>query len=111
MAIDLAASARFRLTWYSLNLTIANCVYVLEPQWNPMVESQAIARVLRIGQIRDVRVIRYIVKHTVEEVRQSLQSLFMCLHYTPENAITTTKEAGICKIRLERKPGVVSQYT
>jgi hypothetical protein len=51
-----------------LNLTIANCVYILEPQWNPMVESQAIARVLRIGQKRDVKVVRYIMKGTVEEV-------------------------------------------
>jgi hypothetical protein len=53
---------------YRLNLTIANCVYILEPQWNPMVESQAIARVLRIGQNRDVNVVRYIMKGTVEEV-------------------------------------------
>ena len=53
-----------------LNLTIANCVYILEPQWNPMIESQAIARVLRIGQERDVQVVRYIVTGTVEEVSQ-----------------------------------------
>jgi SNF2 family DNA or RNA helicase len=51
-----------------LNLTIANCVYILEPQWNPMVEKQAIARVLRLGQGRNVKVVRYIVKGTVEEV-------------------------------------------
>jgi SWI/SNF-related matrix-associated actin-dependent regulator of chromatin subfamily A3 len=51
-----------------LNLTIANCVYILEPQWNPMVENQAIGRVLRLGQSRNVKVVRYIVKGTVEEV-------------------------------------------
>ena len=33
-----------------------------------MVENQAIARVLRLGQIKNVRVVRYIMKGTVEEV-------------------------------------------
>lgn len=56
---------------HRLNLTIANCVYLLEPQWNPMVENQAIARVLRLGQTRNVRVVRYIMKGTVEEVDPS----------------------------------------
>jgi SNF2 family DNA or RNA helicase len=34
-----------------------------------MVENQAIARVLRLGQKRNVRVVRYTMKGTVEEVR------------------------------------------
>ena len=34
-----------------------------------MVEAQAIARVNRLGQKRNVRVVRYIMKGTVEEVR------------------------------------------
>ena len=53
---------------HRLNLTVASCVYILEPQWNPMVEYQAIARVLRLGQTRNVRVVRYIMKDTVEGV-------------------------------------------
>ncbi|TVY27092.1 DNA repair protein RAD5A [Lachnellula hyalina] len=57
-----------------LNLTIASCVYLLEPQWNPMVESQAVARVLRLGQRRNVKVIRYIVIDTVEVGMRSQQS-------------------------------------
>jgi SNF2 family DNA or RNA helicase len=35
-----------------------------------MVENQAIARVLRLGQKRNVRVVRYAMKGTVEEVRK-----------------------------------------
>lgn len=54
---------------HSLNITVANYVYILEPQWNPMVEAQAIARVQRIGQSRDVKIFRYIVEDTVEKVR------------------------------------------
>ncbi|TGO44700.1 hypothetical protein BCON_0473g00070 [Botryotinia convoluta] len=53
---------------------LANYVYILEPQWNPMVEAQAIARVQRIGQNRDVKIFRYIVEDTVEKGIQALQS-------------------------------------
>ncbi|KAJ5626592.1 helicase [Penicillium herquei] len=52
-----------------LNLTSATRVYILEPQWNPMVEQQAIGRVVRIGQMKDVIVTRYIMRQTVEEVK------------------------------------------
>ncbi|KAE9372536.1 hypothetical protein N431DRAFT_375776 [Stipitochalara longipes BDJ] len=58
-----------------LNLTVANCVYILEPQWNPMVEIQAIARVNRMGQTRNVRVVRYIMKDTVEELELQSQQI------------------------------------
>ncbi|KAF2190710.1 hypothetical protein K469DRAFT_697943 [Zopfia rhizophila CBS 207.26] len=51
-----------------LNLTVANYVHLVEPQWNPSVEEQAIARAVRIGQTGPVTVTRYIVKRTVEEV-------------------------------------------
>jgi hypothetical protein len=51
-----------------LNLTAANHVYILEPQWNPSVESQAIGRVSRLGQNKAVSVTRYLVRGTVEVV-------------------------------------------
>ncbi|TGO68489.1 hypothetical protein BOTNAR_0024g00400 [Botryotinia narcissicola] len=57
-----------------LNITVANYVYILEPQWNPMVEAQAIARVQRIGQNRDVKIFRYIVEDTVGKGIQARQS-------------------------------------
>lgn len=55
----------------SLNLTVANYVHLVEPQWNPSVEEQAVARAVRMGQTRPVTVTRYIVKRTVEEVRNN----------------------------------------
>ncbi|PVI03078.1 hypothetical protein DM02DRAFT_588373 [Periconia macrospinosa] len=56
-----------------LNLTLASCVYILEPQWNPFVESQAVGRALRLGQQKQVTVIRYILKDTIEEYIQDRQ--------------------------------------
>lgn len=60
------------MTFYRLKLTVASEVYILEPQWNPMVEKQAIARVARLGQMRDVKVKRYIMRNTFEEVRRNV---------------------------------------
>lgn len=47
---------------------MANRVFIVEPQWNPSVENQAIARALRIGQEQPVLVTRYIVQDSVEQV-------------------------------------------
>ena len=59
----------------SLNLATANRVFLVEPQWNPSVENQAIARALRLGQERPVQVTRYVVNGTVEQVSGSLIEL------------------------------------
>ena len=53
---------------HSLNLTAASFVHLLEPQWNPMVETQALDRVHRLGQKNHVATYRYIAKSTVDEV-------------------------------------------
>ncbi|KAF2680196.1 hypothetical protein K458DRAFT_373918 [Lentithecium fluviatile CBS 122367] len=56
-----------------LNLATANRVFIVEPQWNPSVENQAIARALRLGQEQRVQVTRYVVIRTVEQEMRSLQ--------------------------------------
>ena len=53
---------------FSLNLTVANRLYLLEPQWNPSIERQAIGRAVRLGQREEVHIVRFIVKDTVEMV-------------------------------------------
>ncbi|KAF2647501.1 hypothetical protein K491DRAFT_699594 [Lophiostoma macrostomum CBS 122681] len=50
-----------------LNLAVATRIYLLEPQWNPSIESQAIGRALRLGQTERVRITRYVMAGTVEE--------------------------------------------
>ncbi|KAL4936206.1 SNF2 family N-terminal domain-containing protein [Aspergillus oleicola] len=57
-----------------LNLTMANRVHIIEPQWNPSVEEQAIGRVLRLGQQKRVYVTRYIVKGSMEEYVRDKQN-------------------------------------
>ncbi|KAJ3187181.1 DNA helicase rad5 [Gaertneriomyces sp. JEL0708] len=59
--------ASTRAAGVGLNLTRASCVILLEPWWNPAVEQQVIDRVHRIGQTRDVRILRMVVRDSVEE--------------------------------------------
>jgi len=51
-----------------LDLTVASRVHLLEPQWNPSTEEQALDRVHRMGQTRLVKTYRYIVKNSIDEV-------------------------------------------
>ncbi|KAF2168470.1 hypothetical protein M409DRAFT_65439 [Zasmidium cellare ATCC 36951] len=51
-----------------LNITSANKVVVVDPNWNPAWDQQAQDRAYRIGQTRDVEVFRLISVGTVEEI-------------------------------------------
>ena len=51
-----------------LDLTAASHVHLMEPQWNPMAEEQALDRVHRMGQTKQVVAIRYVVEESIEEV-------------------------------------------
>lgn len=52
---------------FGLNLTEANCCFLLDPWWNPAVENQAIDRTHRIGQTSSVNVYRMVARETIEE--------------------------------------------
>ena len=56
-----------------LNLTTASKVYVMEPQFNPAAEAQAIDRVHRLGQKREVTAVRFIMADSFEEKMLALQ--------------------------------------
>ncbi|KAI0010503.1 SNF2 family N-terminal domain-containing protein [Xylariaceae sp. FL0662B] len=62
-------------------LSVANRLHLLEPQWNPQVESQAIGRVIRLGQENKVTVTRYVIKSTIEESVESRQALKLRLAF------------------------------
>lgn len=55
-----------------LNLVEANTVIIYNSWWNPAVESQAISRVHRMGQCREVNVFIPVYEHSVEEKIQIL---------------------------------------
>lgn len=56
-----------------LNLTTANKVFMMEPQFNPAAEAQAVDRVHRLGQDRDVTIKRFIMEDSFEEKMLLLQ--------------------------------------
>ncbi|KAL6656595.1 hypothetical protein ACP70R_004375 [Stipagrostis hirtigluma subsp. patula] len=57
----------------ALNLTVASHVFLMDPWWNPAVESQAQDRIHRIGQFKPIRSVRFVIKDTVEERILQLQ--------------------------------------
>ena len=56
-----------------LNLVEADYVYLVDPWWNPAVENQAIDRLHRIGQEKNITAIRLICPGTLEEKIMQLQ--------------------------------------
>lgn len=56
-----------------LNLTAASNVFMMDPWWSFAIEAQAIDRVHRMGQLRDVNVTRFVVKDSIEGRMLSVQ--------------------------------------
>ncbi|POS80573.1 SNF2 family domain-containing protein [Diaporthe helianthi] len=62
-----------------LNLTTGNSVYIMEPLFNPAAEAQAIDRVHRLGQKREVHCVRLLMEASFEEKMRVLQEKKMKL--------------------------------
>lgn len=56
-----------------LNLTSASRAFMMDPWWSPSVEDQAIDRIHRIGQVRNVKVTRFIIQESIEEKMLKIQ--------------------------------------
>ncbi|WP_346924186.1 DEAD/DEAH box helicase [Rothia sp. (in: high G+C Gram-positive bacteria)] len=52
---------------FGLNLTSADYCFIMDPWWNPAAEQQAVDRVHRIGQTKNVMVYRLVSAGTIEE--------------------------------------------
>lgn len=50
-----------------LNLTCATKAYIMEPMFNPACEAQAVDRVHRLGQKKEVTTVRYVMRDSFEE--------------------------------------------
>jgi superfamily II DNA or RNA helicase len=59
---------------FGLNLTEADYCILLDPWWNPATEAQAVDRIHRIGQTRNVMVYRLVAKDTIEEKVMALKA-------------------------------------
>jgi SNF2 family DNA or RNA helicase len=59
---------------FGLNLTEAEYCILLDPWWNPATEAQAVDRVHRIGQTREVMVYRLVAKDTIEAKVMALKA-------------------------------------
>ncbi|MCJ1476268.1 hypothetical protein MMC13_004934 [Lambiella insularis] len=71
-----------------LNITSANKVVIVDPNWNPSYDLQAQDRAYRIGQIRDVEVFRLVSAGTIEEIvyaRQIYKQQQANIGYTASN--------------------------
>lgn len=56
-----------------MNMQAASVVVLIEPQWKPSTEEQAIARAYRMGQIRTVQVHRLLAKDSIDERIREIQ--------------------------------------
>ncbi|AEO66984.1 uncharacterized protein THITE_2115624 [Thermothielavioides terrestris NRRL 8126] len=82
-----------------LNLTAGNSVYVMEPQFNPAAEAQAVDRVHRLGQTRAVRTVRFVMRDSFEEKMLQLQDkkkklASLSMDRDPNDKITDRTEAA-----------------
>ncbi|KAK8044510.1 hypothetical protein PG993_004534 [Apiospora rasikravindrae] len=59
---------------HGLDLPMADTVFLLDPLWNPATEKQCTQRIDRIGQTRSMRVVRYIIRNTIEKDVQEVQN-------------------------------------
>lgn len=89
-------------------------MFIVEPQWNPSVENQAIARALRLGQKQAVLVTRYVVDTSVEQVSEHFlldstlcsDYLRICENYKMQNlkCRTWSTRAESLEISIGHKP-------
>lgn len=51
-----------------INLTASDTVVIFDNDWNPQIDLQAIDRVHRIGQLKPVKIFRFLIKNSIEEI-------------------------------------------
>jgi SNF2 family DNA or RNA helicase len=71
--------ASIKAAGQGLNLTAASRAFIMEPMWNPAAEEQAVDRIYRIGQRREVTIKRYHMARSIElkimELKKKKQAL------------------------------------
>jgi SNF2 family DNA or RNA helicase len=71
--------ASIKAAGQGLNLTAASRAFIMEPMWNPAAEQQAVDRIYRLGQRREVFIKRYQMEESIEmkimEIQRKKQAL------------------------------------
>ncbi|CAG8952746.1 hypothetical protein HYFRA_00008990 [Hymenoscyphus fraxineus] len=78
-----------------LDLTAGSRAYLLEPHWNPMIEEQALCRVHRVGQKRNVTTVRFLIRDSFEEQIVELQKRKRTLAQVTFSQGLLSEEGGI----------------
>lgn len=77
-----------------INLTQANRVFLMEPSFNPALEAQAIGRVHRLGQKRNVEIVRFTMKDSVEgRILKMLEKKYSGGEATNDEPVEVDKKA------------------
>lgn len=58
-----------------LDITAANKCILVEPWWNDAIQQQAFCRLFRIGQERDVEVVKLVAQNTIDDYMMDLQKM------------------------------------
>ena len=76
-----------------MNLTGADRAIIIDPDWNPANDNQAVDRVFRIGQKKDVIVYRFVTMGTIEEkiYRRQIYKKSMTMCTVDNNATSQTE--------------------
>ncbi|KAL4905605.1 SNF2 family N-terminal domain-containing protein [Aspergillus multicolor] len=74
-----------------IDLTAGRYIHLLEPHWNPMIEAQAVDRIHRIGQTRDVKVTRYLTENSIEDYVRWIQDDKKQVIAQSLNSVVTTQ--------------------
>ena len=81
-----------------LNLCEGNRVFLMDPLWNSAAEEQAMDRVYRLGQKRDVTVVRFVHEDSVEEKILKLQESKAAIN---KGALSKLSEEEVKNARLK----------
>ncbi|MFJ5978460.1 helicase-related protein [Pseudarthrobacter oxydans] len=96
-----------------LNIQAASTVILCEPQVKPSMESQAIARAHRMGQVRSVQVHRLLIEESVDqrmlEILGSKQALFDEYARQSDIAASAPEAVDISEVQLARDVVAVEQ--
>ena len=92
-----------------INLTGANRVLLLDPDWNPANDMQARERAYRVGQTRAVVVYRLVTAGTLEEKVYQRQIFKQVRMLGPEKCrpSSAARRRASCRRRLGRRPRLV----